>query len=109
MTKIDTLITHADLFTMAGEGVGFVNDGAIAIANGKIIEVGVTKDLIQQYSPSETINASGKMVLPGFIDGHMHSYWGTLRGVGQDTKKLDAQRGWPFPKVPWRSSEIGRK
>ncbi|MBM7632833.1 amidohydrolase family protein [Geomicrobium sediminis] len=98
MTKIDTLITHADLFTMAGEGVGFVDDGAIAIANGKIVEVGVTKDLIQQYSPSETINASGKMVLPGFIDGHMHSYWGTLRGVGQDTKNWMHKGVGPFRK-----------
>ncbi|EZH65964.1 hypothetical protein DH09_14150 [Bacillaceae bacterium JMAK1] len=98
MIKIDTLIIHADLFTMADEGVGYIDDGAVAISNGKIVEVGATQDLLQYYSPSETLDAIGRMVLPGFIDGHMHSYWGTLRGVGQDTKNWMHKGVGPFRK-----------
>lgn len=32
---IDTLVTHAHLFTMQGEGVGYVPDGAEAVKVGK--------------------------------------------------------------------------
>ena len=28
---IDLLITHGDVFTMTGQGVGYVEDGAVAI------------------------------------------------------------------------------
>jgi len=86
--QIDTLIKNADLFTMRGAGVGYVDEGAIAILNGTIQEVGNTSDLEQKYDAQEVIDASGKMVLPGFVDCHIHTYWGALRGVGQDT------RGW---------------
>ena len=47
----------------------------LAVKNGKIERIG---DLSQD-SASETIDASGKIVTPGFIDLHTH---------------LDAQIGW---------------
>ena len=38
MRRIDTLVTHAHLFTMAGDGVGYVADGAVAVNDGAVIE-----------------------------------------------------------------------
>lgn len=86
MKRIDTLIIHADLFTMRGQGVGYVEDGCVAIDKGKIIEVGKTADLINEYDPTELIHAADKMVLPGFIDAHIHTSMSMFRGVAQDTK-----------------------
>ncbi len=79
------IITNADLFTMRGTGVGYVDNGAIAIDGGKILEVDTTENLIRKYSAKETIDATDKMVLPGFVDAHLHTYWGTLRGISQDS------------------------
>lgn len=94
--KIDTLIKNADLFTMKGDGVGYVDDGAVAIINGVIHDVGATRELEQEYEPEEVIDARDMMVLPGFIDCHIHTYWGTLRGVGQDTKNWMHKGVGPF-------------
>ncbi len=52
--------------------VGIIPDGAIAIADGKIVAVGDTADLRARFSPAETMDASGKVVCPGFVDPHTH-------------------------------------
>ena len=38
----DTLIRHAHLFTMQGEGVGYIADGAVATTGNHITAVGPT-------------------------------------------------------------------
>ena len=53
-------------------GVGMIEDGAVAIKNGDIIAVGQSSDLRKSYEARETIDASGKVVCPGFVDPHTH-------------------------------------
>lgn len=84
--KIDTLVIHADLFTMGGSGVGYVDDGAVAIDRNRIVAVGSTTELVKDYTAEETIDATNMMVLPGFIDAHMHSSLAIFRGLAQDTR-----------------------
>lgn len=84
MRKIDTLVTHAHLFTMAGDGVGYVADGAVAVDRGAVVETGATADLAPRYDPAETLDASDCAVLPGLVDAHMHAPLAILRGVAQD-------------------------
>ncbi|PKR80986.1 hypothetical protein CW751_07415 [Brumimicrobium salinarum] len=45
---------------------------AIAIADGKIIEVGPERQILNKYTASNIINAQKKDVLPGFHDAHGH-------------------------------------
>lgn len=52
--------------------VGLIADGAVAIADGQIIAVGTTSDLLADYSALQRIDASGKVVCPGFVDCHTH-------------------------------------
>ncbi len=80
----DLLVNHAHLFTMQGDGVGYVPDGALAIRDGRIIAVDSTADLGAQFSPAETIDATHCAVLPGLIDAHMHTPLAIVRGVAQD-------------------------
>ncbi len=82
--RTNTLISHAHLFTMQGEGVGYVADGAVAIKGNRIAAVGPTAELAARFRASETIDASGCAVLPGLIDGHMHTPLAIVRGVAQD-------------------------
>jgi 5-methylthioadenosine/S-adenosylhomocysteine deaminase len=81
---IDTLITHAHLFTMQGGGVGYIPDGAVAVSDGVISAVGPTPDLVDRFQPVETIDGCGCALLPGLIDAHMHTPWAVVRGVAQD-------------------------
>jgi 5-methylthioadenosine/S-adenosylhomocysteine deaminase len=82
--QADTLITHAHMFTMEGEGVGYIDDGAVAVAGNRLAAVGSTTDLAAGFQAAETIDASGFALLPGLIDAHMHTPWAVVRGVAQD-------------------------
>ena len=61
------LIYNAEILTMSNRGI--IPCGWIETENGKIkaIESGTPKDM-----PSDSINAEGGMLLPGFIDAHTH-------------------------------------
>jgi imidazolonepropionase len=52
--------------------VGLIPDGAVAVADGEIVAVGSTSDLRALYSARHLMDASGKVVCPGFVDAHTH-------------------------------------
>jgi imidazolonepropionase len=52
--------------------LGVVEDGAVAVTNGKIIAAGKSTDVLSDYDGNERMDASGKVVTPGFVDAHTH-------------------------------------
>ncbi|MCD6427889.1 MAG: imidazolonepropionase [Caldisericaceae bacterium] len=55
--------------------LGIIEDGAVAIKDGKIIAVGKTNDVIKQIEFGRNtiqIDANKKVVMPGFVDPHTH-------------------------------------
>jgi imidazolonepropionase len=53
--------------------LGIVEDGAVAIEGDRIALVGRTSDVLAQAGEAaRLIDASGKVVLPGFVDPHTH-------------------------------------
>ena len=80
----DSLVTHAHLFTLQGDGVGYIADGAVAVTGNHCVAVGSTADLVVRYRAVESLDATGCAVLPGLIDAHMHTPWAIARGVAQD-------------------------
>jgi len=55
--------------------------GAVAITGSRIVEVDTTAELRRRFDPSETLDAEGGIVHPGFIDAHNHIVHTTCRGV----------------------------
>ncbi len=51
-----------------------IDDGAVVIEDGVITAVGKTGEVLARFDVTgfETIDATGKAVLPGFIDSHTH-------------------------------------
>jgi len=61
---------------------------AVAVKNGKIVEVGNLADLKKwQGKNTKAQNLNGKMMLPGFIDSHVHPVMGGayVRSLSLDT------------------------
>ncbi|MFZ5966977.1 MAG: imidazolonepropionase [Bacillota bacterium] len=58
-----------------------IPNGAVVIEDGIIKAVGVTEEILRNYDESnyEVIDASGKAVLPGFVDSHTHFVFGGYR------------------------------
>ncbi len=52
--------------------VGLITNGAIAISDGEIVAVGPSAEVRADYTARETVDASGKVVCPGFVDPHTH-------------------------------------
>jgi len=52
--------------------VGVVPNGAVAIRDGVVVGVGESDELCAAWTGEQTIDASGKVVCPGFVDAHTH-------------------------------------
>lgn len=85
MKKIDTIVVAPHFYTMEGSGVGYHSDAAMAVDGGKILKVGNRPEILAEYTAEEMITLDHHMVLPGFIDGHMHTACNIMRGLAQDT------------------------
>jgi len=59
--------------------VGVVDDGAVAIAGGKIAAVGASRVVMNEWTSDEIIDAEGRAVAPGFVDPHTHIVYASDR------------------------------
>ena len=80
--KIDTLIHGADYVVTMNPKREIFTDGAIAVNKGKIVEVGKSRDLRKKYTDvKKKVRAGDRLVMPGLINGHMHSTQQLARGL----------------------------
>lgn len=68
-TKVDLIVHNADIYTVDNQ---FSKVSAVAVKDGKFVAVGSEKDILNHYSAYQTLDALGKSIYPGFIDGHCH-------------------------------------
>jgi imidazolonepropionase len=54
-------------------------DAAVAIARGKILEVGAAADLSRRYAADRELDAAGGTIVPGFVDAHTHPVFAGTR------------------------------
>jgi 5-methylthioadenosine/S-adenosylhomocysteine deaminase len=84
--RIDLLVTAAHALTMSGAGVGYRSELGIAVDRGQIVALGPAPELHAEYTAEKTIDATHHVLLPGFVDVHMHTAMCLLRGLAQDTR-----------------------
>ncbi len=74
--RVDLLILGSkETVSLNGEtssDLGIVEDGGVAVKNGKIIQTASSQLLERKYAPSRVIEANDKIILPGFVDPHTH-------------------------------------
>jgi putative selenium metabolism protein SsnA len=58
-----------------------IDNGAIAIRNAEILEIGSMADLAHRYVDEEVLDARGSYVMPGSICAHTHFYGAFARGL----------------------------
>ncbi len=84
-SKAETYIDGAtEIITcdpMKGDTLGRISNGIIAIANGHILAVGQSGEVAEtvDLSNARRIDASDKIVAPGFVDCHTHLVFGRSR------------------------------
>ena len=69
--SVDLIIHNAHVHVMDDQNT--VAD-AVAISDGKIVEIGPERQILNKYSAEEYIDAQLKDVYPGFTDAHAHIF-----------------------------------
>ena len=77
----DLLIRGGVLVTM-DPGRRVIEDGAVAVLGNRIVGVGTTAAMNQQHPARHVIEARGKAIMPGLIDGHSHAGHGLIKTMG---------------------------
>lgn len=78
----------------------FFEDGLLIVINGLIHDVGHTKDLLPKWEGIITIkNERGKVLMPGFIDGHTHAVQsGVIASFGEQLLNWLEDYTFPYEK-----------
>lgn len=95
-TKVDILVTGGWLLTMDPTRRVFER-GAVAITGSTITDVGQAADLAERYEADEVIDTSGRVVLPGMINGHRHLLTAAKGAMPEGGVTLRALRDFIYP------------
>lgn len=83
MTKCDLLISGKIILSMDKE-LNVFNDSSIVVSDGKIVDIGLSDELIQKYQAAKIIKTGNSLIMPGFINTHTHAAMTYFRGLADD-------------------------
>jgi 5-methylthioadenosine/S-adenosylhomocysteine deaminase len=92
----DLIISGGTVVTM-DEHRTVYNDGSIAVAGDAIVAIGPRVEVERAYRAPQTMDARGRLVLPGFINGHTHVPMTLFRGLHDDVTLDDWLHKYIFP------------
>ncbi|MCX2699488.1 imidazolonepropionase, partial [Brucella sp. YY2X] len=72
--KTNFVLTQARIATLGenAEGLGLIDNAALAVQDGKIAYVGAEDSLPADYESFEKIDCENRLITPGLIDCHTH-------------------------------------
>src|SRR5216684_4059040 len=94
--KVDLVVTGGTVVSMDGSQTIY-DDAMVVVKGDTIVAVGPRRELEGKYLASQTIDAKGGLVLPGFINGHTHVPMTLFRGIHDDVTLNEWLRKYIFP------------
>lgn len=94
--SISLIITNGIVVTVDG-GRRILNPGALAIDGRDIVAVDTPAAIRSRYRAAQTIDATGRVVMPGLINTHTHAAMVMFRGLGNDLNLMDWLQKYIFP------------
>ncbi len=96
MIRVDLLVLNGTLVTMDKDH-RVIPEAGVAVEHGRIVAVGSSTDIIRMYSAPERVDAAGKLIIPGLINGHTHIPMTLFRGLADDLDLQDWLTKYIFP------------
>src|SRR5579862_3180562 len=94
--KVDLIVSGGIVVTMDA-GRAIYQEGSVAVRGDSIVAVGPRAEVEAKYNAAQTIDAHGGLVLPGFINGHVHVPMTLFRGLHDDVTLDEWLRKYIFP------------
>jgi 5-methylthioadenosine/S-adenosylhomocysteine deaminase len=82
--QANLLVIGIDWLITVDETRRIVRDAAIAIVDGKFAAIGKTAEITKAWNADSTLDASGMVGTPGFVDNHLHSSFQMSRGLADE-------------------------
>ena len=94
--RVDLIVSGGVVVTMDAQR-RVVEDGAVAVAGGRIVAVGKRSEITGRYAAREVIDARGRAVIPGLVNGHTHVPMTLFRGIADDLDLNEWLTKYIFP------------
>ncbi len=95
-TVVDMIVRGGAVVTMDGRR-RVIDNGAIAVKGGRIVAVGSRAEIDAKYGAREIVDATGKVVIPGLVNGHTHVPMTLFRGLADDLDLQEWLTKYIFP------------
>jgi 5-methylthioadenosine/S-adenosylhomocysteine deaminase len=95
-TRVDLIVRGGTFVTMDGAR-RVIEDGAVAIQGGRIVALGTRAEVAAKYTARESVDATGKVVIPGLINTHTHIPMTLFRGLADDLDLQEWLTKYIFP------------
>jgi 5-methylthioadenosine/S-adenosylhomocysteine deaminase len=94
--SVDLLVVGGTIVTM-DKAHRVIENGAVAIKGDRIADVGTSAELLRKYRAVRTLDAAGKVVIPGLINTHTHVPMTLFRGIADDMDLQEWLTKFIFP------------
>ena len=94
--SVDLIVSGGIVVTMDARRAIY-EDGSIAVRGDSIVAVGPRAEVEARYQAAQKIDGHGRLVLPGFINGHTHVPMTLFRGLHDDVTLNDWLYKYIFP------------
>jgi 5-methylthioadenosine/S-adenosylhomocysteine deaminase len=94
--NVSLIVTGGTVVTMDGTS-RVLTQGALAIDGRDIVAVDTAQAVAAGFTASETIDATGQVVMPGLINTHTHAPMVLYRGLADDLALMDWLQKYIFP------------
>ena len=96
VTNVSLIVANGIVLTVDGTR-RVLNPGSVAINGTQIVAVDTPAAIAARYRSADTIDATGKVVMPGLINTHTHAAMVMFRGLGNDLNLMDWLQKYIFP------------
>src|SRR6476659_9265708 len=93
---VSLVVTGGIVVTMDAAG-RVLSPGAVAMDGRDIVAIDTPEAIASRFSGSESIDATGQVVMPGLINTHTHAPMVLYRGLADDLALMDWLQKYIFP------------
>jgi 5-methylthioadenosine/S-adenosylhomocysteine deaminase len=94
--QVSLIVTGGVVVTMDAYG-RVIPNGAVAVDGADIVGVDTADAIGKQFRGAETIDANGRIVMPGLVNTHTHAPMVLYRGLADDLSLMDWLNKYIFP------------